>query len=101
MPLFDENQSYTCRGAKNPGWPYITAMSALAWRCQAANGQLSPSGHQPIWLVISFQNARRCFRRSSGRLPAMSAALIAPIEIPATQSGKYSDDANASYTPAW
>jgi hypothetical protein len=39
--------------------------------------------------------------RSSGRLPAMSAALIAPIGIPATQSGKYSDDANASYTPAW
>jgi len=26
----------------------------------------------------------------------MIAALIAPIEIPATQSGKYSEEANAS-----
>jgi hypothetical protein len=29
-------------------------------------------------------------------IPAMIAAVIAPIEIPATQSGKYSEDAKAS-----
>jgi hypothetical protein len=33
------------------------------------------------------QKARKCFRRSSGRLPAMIAALIAPIE---TTDGKSS-----------
>jgi hypothetical protein len=81
---------------KNPGCPHITANNALACRYQAANGQLNPSGQELVWLVISFQKARKCFRRSSGRLPAMIAALIAPIEIPATQSGRYSDEANAS-----
>ncbi len=34
----------------------------------------------------SSQNARRRSTRRSGGLPTMSAALIAPIEIPATQS---------------
>jgi hypothetical protein len=46
--------------------------------------------------VISFQKLRRRVTRFSGELPAMIAALIAPIEIPATQSGEYSDDAGAS-----
>ena len=33
------------------------------------------------------QKARNFSTRSSGGLPAISAALIAPIEMPATQSG--------------
>jgi hypothetical protein len=39
---------------------------------------------------------RKFFSRFAGVFPAMIAALVAPIEIPATQSGKYSEDAKAS-----
>ena len=42
------------------------------------------------------QNARSFPTRWSGALPAMIAALIAPIEMPATQSGGYSESAMAS-----
>jgi hypothetical protein len=76
---------------KKPGWPNISAINALAFSCQTAN---EPS--RPHWVVIPSQNLRKRSTRFSGALPAMIAALIAPIEIPATQSGKYCDDANAS-----
>ena len=33
------------------------------------------------------QNSRMFLRRFSGGLPAISAALIAPMEVPITQSG--------------
>jgi hypothetical protein len=36
-----------------------------------------------------------------GSLPAISAALIAPIEMPATQSGSMPAVARPSITPAW
>jgi hypothetical protein len=49
-----------------------------------------------VGAVISSQKLRKRRTRFSRALPAMIAALIAPIEIPATQSGKYSEDANAS-----
>ncbi len=45
---------------------------------------------------MSSQKLRNRATRLSGALPAMMAALIAPIEIPATQSGKYGDEAKAS-----
>jgi hypothetical protein len=53
-------------------------------------------GHILVGVVILFQKSRRRGKRFSGELPAMIAALIAPIEIPATQSGIYCDDARAS-----
>jgi hypothetical protein len=56
----------------------------------------SADGHCLVLAVIPCQKLRKCFTRFSGVLPTMIAALIAPIEIPATQSGKYSEDANAS-----
>jgi hypothetical protein len=37
--------------------------------------------------VICSQNARSLSMRLSGALPAMIAALMAPIEMPTTQSG--------------
>jgi len=40
-----------------------------------------------VGAVISSQKLRKRCTRSVGALPAMIAALIAPIEIPATQSG--------------
>jgi hypothetical protein len=36
---------------------------------------------------IRFQNSRSRGKRSSGALPAMMLALMAPIEVPTTQSG--------------
>ena len=96
MSLPGENQSCRVRGVKNPGWPNISAVSALAFCCQAASDPPSADGHRLVWAVISSQKLRKRFRRFSGVLPAMIAALIAPMEIPATQSGKYSEDANAS-----
>jgi len=34
-------------------------------------------------------------------LPAISAALMAPIEIPATHAGDWPKPLSASMTPAW
>jgi len=42
-----------------------------------------PSGD----VLIASQSARSFSTRFSGALPAITAALIAPIEMPATQSG--------------
>jgi len=76
------------RGVKNPGWPNISVVSALAFCCRAASDPPGADGHRLVGAVISSQKPRKCFRRFSGLLPAMIAALTAPIEIPATQSGK-------------
>ena len=96
MNLPGENQSCGVRGVKNPGWPNVSAVSALAFCCQAVSDPLSANGHRLVGAVISCQKLRKRFTRFSRVLPAMIAALIAPIEIPATQSGKYSEDASAS-----
>ena len=57
----------------------------------------SPNGGA---LTVS-QKVRSLSTRFFGGLPAMSAELMAPIEIPATQSGCKFASANAWYTPAW
>jgi hypothetical protein len=46
--------------------------------------------------VIASQKLRSAATRCSGALPAISAALIAPIEMPATQSGWRPASASAS-----
>jgi hypothetical protein len=72
----------------------------------AAHSTLKPNLHRNfrigtlVWAVMPSQKLRKRSSRLSGALPAMIAALIAPIEMPATKSGIYSDDANPSYTPA-
>jgi hypothetical protein len=81
---------------KKPGWPNISAASALAPCCHAASGPSGAEGHSLVGAVISSQKLRRRCTRCSGALPAMIAALIAPIEMPATQSGRYCEDASAS-----
>ena len=45
--------------------------------------------------MICSQNFLSCSTRRSGALPAISAPLIAPIEMPATQSGCRSASASA------
>jgi hypothetical protein len=87
-------------GLKKPGWPNATAKTAPVQRCQVASGPVA-FGHNMVGAVIASQKLRKRFTRSLGALPAIIAALIAPIEIPATQSGVYPEDDSASYTPAW
>jgi hypothetical protein len=43
-----------------------------------------------------YQNRRNCATRFSGAFPAISAELMPPMEMPATQSGTYSEFASAS-----
>ena len=47
------------------------------------------------------QNSRSLDTRRSGGLPAIIAALIAPIDTPAIQSGATPAAAKASNAPAW
>jgi hypothetical protein len=51
--------------------------------------------------LTSSQNSRKRTTRSPGALPAMSALLMAPMEVPATQFGAMCSAASASNTPAW
>ena len=55
----------------------------------------SPKGHHPSD-VARFQNSRSRLIRSFGGLPAIMAALIAPIDMPAIQSGSMPRSASAS-----
>src|SRR5664279_298726 len=61
---------------------------------------LAAMRHTPDWVAgisIGAINAALI----AGGLPAISAALIAPIEMPATQSGVWRIAASDSKTPAW
>src|SRR6266404_2868615 len=50
--------------------------------------------------VTRCQNSRSFSTRDPGGLPAINAALIAPTEMPAIQSGSRCTSDNASFTPA-
>jgi hypothetical protein len=93
------------RGAKKPATPENAALMALSWfaswRAVVPAKWVSdppPKKPNPVaggW-VMKRENARNRSTRRSGGLPAMIAALIAPIEMPAVQSGCRSASANAS-----
>jgi hypothetical protein len=57
-------------------------------RRQHREGRIHPGLPGAGGAVIVSQNSRSLATRRSGALPAMIAALIAPIEMPATQSGR-------------
>src|SRR6516165_10993385 len=69
---------------KKPGWPNITVVSALARFCHDVSGPAGADGHILVGAVISSQKLRKRSARYSGALPAIIAALIPPMEIPAT-----------------
>ena len=87
------------RGSKKPCWPTLRLLSALlaerpvasalpggshtAMAASASSGQAMTVA----WRVIRVQNADSRLMRSAGALPAMIAALMAPIEVPAYQPG--------------
>src|SRR6476659_6357921 len=82
------------RGVKNPDAPPTIAKPAFNWlsHCRAAS-LLGKSvfdwslQHHHGLVVTPSQNTRSLSTRTSGALPAISAPLMAPIEMPATQSG--------------
>ena len=59
------------------------------------------SGGKSRRLDTISQKARSRSQRRSGGLPAMMAELMAPMEMPATQSGVWPASASASKAPAW
>ena len=93
------------RGAKKPATPnsiaivaFVSLMaSRVPWPGETSGGSSGANGNDET----PSQNSRSRSTRSAGGLPAMSAALIAPIEMPATQSGVWCIAASDSNTPAW
>ena len=64
---------------------------------------VSPQGRaaKPVGRQIVSQNPRSRAARSSSGEPAMMAALIEPMEMPATQLGRMPASCRPWYTPAW
>jgi len=71
----------------------------VAFRALRKTSPSGVNGHIFRSVIVS-QNVRSWRRRRPGGLPAMIAALIAPIETPDTQSGSNPASDIASYTPA-
>ena len=93
------------RGRKNPGAPIMVEATARL----SLNMARTRSGRGPLSRgvpvsqgarVTPSQKLRSAARRAPGRLPAIRAALIEPIEMPATQSGSCPARQSASYAPA-
>ncbi len=95
---------------KNPRWPSVSARQAFQpfqiSRRQSSTGSTIESmkaiaSGQAAGRDTVFQKSRSFATRTPGSLPAISAALIAPMEMPATQSGSMPAVASPSMTPAW
>src|SRR2546430_394224 len=89
------------RGEKNPGTPKAAlalALHRLNASCRKSKGAGTASGMPDD---TRFQNSRNRGMRFSGRFPAISAALIAPIDTPVIQFGAMPASCMPSYTPAW
>ncbi len=75
------------RGVKKPGTPNSIAWEALnSLTLSRSEASAGIAGAVTPELTIS-QNSRRRATRCSAGLPAISAALMAPMEMPATQVG--------------
>ncbi len=96
------HQAAPGRGSKNAGRPKAAPNIAAQSLAQMRSGPSLPAqtglGSSTETRV---QNSCSFAQRCSGALPAMSAALIAPIEMPATQSGCRPASVSASQAPAW
>ena len=71
--------------------PVVTAIMLRA----AAGNQLGSGMPMKRSLSTRFQNSRRRLRPSFGGPPTINAALIAPIDVPTTQSGVIPASASA------
>ena len=80
-------------GAKNAGMPRVIVVR-LAARLDSPVQKRSRSSPDPC--STRAQNSRNRATRFSCALPAISAALIAPIDVPITQSGSMPASCSAS-----
>src|SRR5438874_2377246 len=88
------------RGLKKPGAPYITEADELNRFSADRIGSNHGGGINGAWLETRSQNSRNRSTLRSGGLPTINAALIAPIEMPTTQSGTMPASTSPSYAPA-
>src|SRR5258708_27826116 len=89
------------RGVKNPDAPLTRARLALIWFCHCRTASLFAGNKRALQsqqglAVTRSQNVRNLTMLASGAFPAISAALMAPIELPAIQSGSRSASVTAS-----
>ena len=84
------------RGVKIPGSPVVAVIPAETSLNQRRIGPLGMSAGACKRDETRSQNRCSLSIRASGGLPAISAALIAPIEMPAIQSGDQPAAASAS-----
>jgi hypothetical protein len=86
------------RGQKCPGTPSPRASTALAQFIKCSQGDACLG---PVW-QSACQNDFSLSERCSGGLPAIIAAVMAPIEDPASQFGwRPRPPDSALYIPAW
>ena len=78
----------------------LTIQTTLGPALIAVRGQAAPEV-QGALRSMRCQNSRSFCIRWERWLPAIKAALIAPIDVPIIQSGSMPDSCSASYTPAW
>ena len=78
------------RGVKNPGTPKVAIRAALVSLNRVRPPSPGVIGRQGTGAETISQNSFSRGTRFSGALPAMIAALMAPIEMPATHSGSKS-----------
>ena len=71
-------------GSKNPEMPLVSVIHDASASATPAQAGKAP---QKVARSTLCQNSLSLAKRSSGLLPAMMAALIAPIEVPMIQSG--------------
>jgi len=88
------------RGTKKPGAPKAATVAALRRLRAMRTGSICSGGTIGIPEETRSQNSRSRSTRLSGELPAINAALIAPIDTPVTQSGARPWSCMPSYTPA-
>ena len=84
------------RGWKNPGTPKVALADAERKLNARRSGSKAAGATSGTPDDTRSQNSRRRASRRSGGLPAMSAALIAPIDTPVTQSGANPTSESAS-----
>ena len=97
------HQFHHGRGAKKPETPLHMPHSAMlpSHQPRMGCGRSGGSGSSGTARLTRSQNSRSRCARSGAGLPAISAALMAPIEMPATQCSSGARAASASKAPAW
>ena len=78
------------RGVKKPGTPKVAISAALVELNSSRLWSLLPIGFHGTGAETISQNSLSRLTRVWPSLPAMMAALTAPIEMPATHSGSKS-----------